>query len=153
VGIFLKKYSIFFMMLTLPILSGCESFEYTHGGGGYWGGWALGGGRSCGAGCHNENVLNSFEALSLGGAYSPGILLAHDYDIRLDSAERILRVASGHFSPQALKRAGLRYQDVKFFKKRVMPPAEVIQRIASTLGEESWKIRSLIERFLSEIQS
>lgn len=86
------------------------------------------------------------------GAVDSATLLARNYEISVQSAQKILKVASGKVSRQGLRDLGLVVEDVKLLKKLEMPSDETILRISAALGEDAWKIQNLVQGFISDIR-
>jgi hypothetical protein len=140
-----------------------------HGGGyhgGHGGGWGRGGSRGGGwghGGRHEmgvdamsaDDVMSDTDGLletSSAVSENSANLLARNYEISVQSAQKILQIASGKVSKKSLRDVGLVSEDVKLLKKLEMPSDQTILRISAALGEDSWKIQNLIQGFVSDLQ-
>lgn len=79
--------------------------------------------------------------------------LAADFEIRRESAQKILRFASGRNVLISMRAVGLDLRDYKFLKNRELPSDEVVDRVAATLGEDSVKIKAIFEAFVDDTQA
>lgn len=147
-------------LLSLSLFSGCNGFSYQEGGRGYWGGWALGGGRDCGAGCAENDRRRSgpgsfsIESIEFGSnaVSHSAYLLSRDYNLKVDSAQKILSVASGRWlSRHQLRQVGLLPEDRKYIRNLQRLPHEVVQRVSAALDEDPAKIRNVVDGFISDM--
>jgi hypothetical protein len=141
--------------------------------GGYYGGGRYGGGRGWGGiggghgggygGGHRRMLADSINefveaeptATLQQDIQEPTAHLAHDFDISVSSAEKIIRLASRNAKEmkEVLKEMGLTSKDVAPLGKLKMPGKECLEKIASHLGEDESKIEHVIQGFISDIQA
>ena len=80
-------------------------------------------------------------------------LLADDFAISQNSAEKIIHMASGNASESELANMGLSTQDVVELVNMKMPADTSIASAAAKLGEDQAKIQSIMAGFIANIQA
>lgn len=84
---------------------------------------------------------------------NPVTLLAQDFGIRMESAEKILRIAQGDDVAEAASEMNLDLVDVAPLAKLEMPSTESIDRVAKSLGEDRAKVEGIFSELISDIQA
>ena len=144
-------------------------------GGGYHGGWrrpapGWGGGHHGGWGRRFAMGLENFsldqlpevdsdvqgldeaaapQVAAVGGQLDAPGALSRNFQIRYDSAQKIIKLASGKVSKKFCKQMGLIDSDLDMLKTRQISEDTVV-RVANALNEEPWKIQNLANGFLAD---
>lgn len=170
----MKKSSSFVLcslaLFSFMALQGCRGYVYTgphhpgwghhpgYGGGwghpGHGGGWGHGPGHGGpGHGGHHRMTADNADVSTSDESVDSAALLASDYGIKAESAEKIIRFAGAADLSASLDEMGLSAADAASLSGNSMPSQEAIQKVAAQLGEDSSKIEAILADFIADAQA